>query len=186
MATSVAIVSRVTVAHLERTTPCDGWTLRQLLAHMMGQNYGFAAAASSTQDRGAFAPRPVGPDPGREYEASANRVVNAFSVPGLLGGIIYLPEVRGGMSLRAGTAVEFHLIDYVVHAWDVAKSLDVPIDYNDDILQVARRIAEAVPDEAKSLEPHTPFRPAIPTTSRATLDQIVAMLGRPPNWTAIS
>jgi hypothetical protein len=40
-----AIVSRVDVGLLDRPSPCAEWTLGQLLAHMVGQNYGFAAAA---------------------------------------------------------------------------------------------------------------------------------------------
>ncbi|MBV9278961.1 MAG: TIGR03086 family protein [Chloroflexi bacterium] len=182
MEQSVAIVNHVTIDDLARPTPCEGWTLRDLLAHMMGQNYGFAAAARARQDRSAFAPRPVGSDPAGEYQASATRVVDAFSTPGLLDGHMYLPEVRDGMVLPAVTAVEFHVVDYVVHAWDVARTIGVSIEYDDDILQVARRIAEEVPDTAKSPEPHTPFGPALRTTSGAALDQIVAMLGRSPEW----
>jgi hypothetical protein len=40
-----AIVSRVDVGLLDRPSPCAEWTLGQLPAHMVGQNYGFAAAA---------------------------------------------------------------------------------------------------------------------------------------------
>lgn len=43
--TTHAIVSHVTVDQLEAPTPCGEWTLGQLLAHMVAQNHGFAAAA---------------------------------------------------------------------------------------------------------------------------------------------
>ena len=41
---SVEVVSRVTAADLGRATPCAGWTLGDLLAHMTVQHHGFAAA----------------------------------------------------------------------------------------------------------------------------------------------
>ncbi len=43
---SVEVVSRVSRADLGRPTPCDGWTLADLLAHMTVQHIGFAAAAA--------------------------------------------------------------------------------------------------------------------------------------------
>src|SRR5664280_353214 len=57
---SVAIVGQATALDLERPTPCIAWTLRQLLAHMIGQNQvwrvrrdgsqRFLAAGSGTRD----------------------------------------------------------------------------------------------------------------------------------------
>src|SRR2546429_4558462 len=42
---SVDIVDKVRPEDLDRATPCDGWNLGQLLAHMTVQHRGFAAAA---------------------------------------------------------------------------------------------------------------------------------------------
>ena len=42
---SVDIVNNVTPKDLHRATPCDGWNLSDLLAHMTVQHHGFAAAA---------------------------------------------------------------------------------------------------------------------------------------------
>ena len=43
---SVDLVAQLTPADLTRPTPCTGWTLHGLLAHMTTQHYGFAAAAA--------------------------------------------------------------------------------------------------------------------------------------------
>ncbi len=43
--TTVEIVAAVTAGQLQLPTPCAEWTLRQLLGHIIGQHYGFAAAA---------------------------------------------------------------------------------------------------------------------------------------------
>ena len=42
---SVDVVNTVTPDDLRRATPCDGWNLSHLLAHMTVQHRGFAAAA---------------------------------------------------------------------------------------------------------------------------------------------
>ena len=38
------LLTPVTGDQLGHSTPCADWTLRQLLEHMIGQNYGFASA----------------------------------------------------------------------------------------------------------------------------------------------
>jgi uncharacterized protein (TIGR03083 family) len=58
--TSAAIVARAGVADLGRPTPCAGWDLSDLLAHMVGQNYGFASAVEGDGDLAVFADRVVG------------------------------------------------------------------------------------------------------------------------------
>ena len=184
MESSVAIVSHVTPRDLERPTPCTGWTLRHLLAHMIGQNYGFAAAADGHgHDRGVFADRPVSDLPASDYATSARRVIRAFGAPALIEGNMYLPEVRGGLTFPASTAIGFHLVDYVAHGWDVAKSLCVAAEFDEDALQLALTVAEAVPAEAQTLDDRTPFRPRVLTPSTSMLDRIVAALGRLPDWT---
>src|ERR1700736_5927253 len=42
---SVDVVGAVTANDLRRPTPCEGWSLADLLAHMTVQHHGFAAAA---------------------------------------------------------------------------------------------------------------------------------------------
>lgn len=183
--TTIGIVGKVGRDDLDRPTPCADWTLGTLLAHMIGQHYGFAAAAEGdSQDAAVFADRPVGERPAADYEASARRVIEAFSAPRLLEGTMYLPEVRGGMSLPAAMAVGFHLVDYVAHGWDVAKSLGIAADFAPDVLQAALTVAEEVPEEAKGSDVRLPFRPSVPTSSADLLDRVVATLGRDPEWTS--
>jgi uncharacterized protein (TIGR03086 family) len=183
--TTVDLVDQVQLTDLDRPTPCAGWDLRQLLAHMIGQNYGFAAAAEGEgADLAAFADRPVGEDPAADYSASADRVIAAFRQPRLAGEYVAVAALRGGVTLPGQVMMGAHLVDYVVHGWDVAKTLDVPVAYDDKALKIALEVAEAVPDRARSDDPGTPFGPTVATSSSALLDQIVANLGRSPDWSA--
>lgn len=180
---SVAIVDHVTTIDLQRPTPCIGWTLCQLLAHMVGQNYGFASAADGKRhDRADFADRPVGDQPAAEYATSARRVTEAFDVPALIETSMYLPEVRAGVTVPAPIAIGFHLVDYVAHGWDVARTLGIAAEIDEDALQLALTAAQAVPAQAQTLDDQTPFRPSVPTMNTSMLDRVIATLGRSPDW----
>ncbi len=122
---SAEIVDLVDASHLGLPTPCAAWTLGDLLAHMIAQHHGFAAAATgSGADLAAWQIEPVGLDPAGAYRASIDLVLTSFARADLARGFD-LPEIRDGGPFPAATAVSFHLVDYVVHSWDVAASIGV-------------------------------------------------------------
>ncbi|MFE5484966.1 TIGR03086 family metal-binding protein [Streptomyces sp. NPDC056527] len=181
---SVALVERVTPGDLGRTTPCAGWTVADLLAHMTAQHRGFAAAALG--DGAELAHWSVHPvtdtaDAVARYAEAAEHVVAAFAALGGPDRPFLLPEFTVDRTFPAGRAVGFHFIDYVVHGWDMARGLDLPYDPDADILDAALPIALSVPDGATRLSADSPFRPGIPLPPGAgTLDRILAALGRHP------
>jgi len=179
---SVDVVSRIGDGDLGRDTPCAGWNLGDLLAHMTVQHDGFAAAAKGLgADPAVWQPRPLGADPTGEYAAAAHRVLDAFAAPGVLAREFALPEISTAVTFPAERAIGFHLVDYVAHGWDVARSLGLPYQLDPDVLDIALRIAAAVPDGENRLAPGAAFAPALPVPEDApTLDRIVALLGRSP------
>ena len=46
----------------------------------------------------------------------------------------------------ARQAISFHFVDYVVHSWDVARTLDLPLDFEPALLDAALAVAKAVPE----------------------------------------
>jgi len=183
---SVAIVSRVTVDDLGRSTPCAEWTLGDLLAHMTAQHRGFAAASVGRgADPEVWRPRPVDGDPVPAYAEAAEQVVTAFAREGVLEQEFAIPEITTRMTFPGARAVGFHLIDYVVHTWDVARSLGLPPDLPADLVAAALPLAEAVPDGPERLAPGAAFRPGLPAPADADpLDRILLLLGRSPDWPA--
>jgi uncharacterized protein (TIGR03086 family) len=179
-----SIVDRVSVGQLDLPTPCAAWTLGQLLAHMVGQHYGFAAAAGGeTTDLSVWADRPVGDDPAGAFAAAAATVTDAFAAEGLLERELWLPEVREGQAFTAPQAISFHFVDYVVHGWDVAATLGVRADFDDDILDAALVIAEQVPDGENRRQVGAAFAPGLgPVAASSTLDRMLVLLGRSPAW----
>ena len=180
---SVRIVSQARVADLARPTPCSGWTLADLLAHMTAQHHGFAAAAAGDGadlvhwQTGAPVADPVG-----EYAAAAEQVMAAFAAAGVLDGEFVLPEISSKLRFPAAEAIGFHLVDYVVHGWDVARALGRDYDLDPEVLAAALPIARAVPDRERRRRPGAAFAPRVAATSGGPLNQIVALLGRRPDW----
>lgn len=180
---SAQIAGRTTPADLGRATPCAGWTLGDLLSHMIAQHRGFAVAASGTQTELAdWEPRPLSDDPVAEYAAAADDVVAAYA--GITNGDrdVWLPEL-GRRPFTTSDALTFQLVDDVVHAWDLARALDVPLDLDDDLAGAALAVALRVPDGAGRRGPDFPFAPGLPVPDDAsTLDRTLLALGRSPAW----
>ncbi|WP_327327903.1 TIGR03086 family metal-binding protein [Streptomyces sp. NBC_01210] len=181
---SVNLIRRMTPGDLLRPTPCSAWTLTDLLAHMTAQHHGFAAAALGRgQDLSHWSVRPLGKDPVTQYGDAAEKVIAAFTTLESPDREFTLPEFTQARTFPAARAIGFHLIDYVVHSWDVASALGIAYTPGSELLQAALPIARAVPDGDSRLAPGSAFRPALAAGDGAgTLEKILAALGRSPDW----
>lgn len=178
---AVRVVGRAEKADWDRDTPCAGWNLRRLVAHMTAQHLGFAAAARGAGLEAAHWQEPRDMDePARVHRAAATTVLTAFAEPGVTEREFALPELGGSFPGRQ--AVRFHFIDYVVHAWDVAATLGVGLELSDDVLATALATARRIPTDPAVRGPGSAFAPAldVPGGSNA-LDETLRLLGRDPS-----
>jgi uncharacterized protein (TIGR03086 family) len=183
VAHSVDIVARITVDDLDRPTPCTAWKLWDLLAHMTVQHRGFAASArGGGADPAVWIPRTVSDDPVADYREAAADVTVAFSEPDVLERIFELPEFDPGFTAPGRLAVGFHFIDYVVHGWDVARTLGVPFELEPTLAEPALKIALEVPTGERRLRPNAAFAPVLAEAAGSAMDRILTTLGRSPNW----
>lgn len=176
---SVVVVSQIADDQWELPTPCAGWTLRDLLAHMTTENLGFAQAARG--DRPAWTPVAFGDDPRRDYAMSADEVLTAFADPAAE---FWLPNISSTRPFPAAQAIGFHLLDYVVHTWDVAAALGRTVALEDDLVAAAQEVADRdVPDNERRRRPDAGFRPPVKVPGEETpLANLLAFLGRDPEW----
>ena len=189
---SVDIVDKVRPEELDRATPCDGWNLDQLLAHMTVQHRGFAAAARGdgadpAQWDAATMADAVAADPAATYAAAAAEVLEAFANDDVLEASFALPEFGPGAAFPGAQAIGFHFVDYVVHGWDVARAIDAPFTLPDDVISAVLPLVFAVPDGDFRTAPQSPFARAIEAGEGAgDLDRALLHLGRSPLWTPSS
>lgn len=178
--TGLDVVASVTPADLGRSTPCTGWDLGALLAHMTTQHLGFAAAAAGHgRDPGVWRTVELGREPARTYADSVERVLTAFAADGVADRPFALPEISIEIEFPGRQAIAFHLVDYVAHGWDVATALDVPFHLPDDVLELALPIARAVPGGDARTAPGAAFAPVVPVAAGADrMTQVLALLGR--------
>jgi uncharacterized protein (TIGR03086 family) len=186
---SVDVVKAVGPGDLTKPTPCAGWTLAALLAHMTVQHHGFAAAARGRgADLGVWdsttVADAVAADPAGAYSAAADDVLDAFAAEGVLDATFALPEFGPDASFPGAMAIGFHFVDYVVHGWDVARTIGAAFELPDDVVAAVLPLAIAVPDGEFRAAEASPFGPAVATDGRASdLDRILTHLGRSPLWT---
>jgi uncharacterized protein (TIGR03086 family) len=182
---TVDVVNQVSADQLGLRTPCSEWDLGQLLAHMVGQNHGFAAAARGERsDEGVFSPRSVvGGDPAVLHAASADDVAAAFALDDVLRRGFWLPEIRPEPPFPGRVAISFHLVDCVAHGWDVAEAIGVPVDFDEEVLASALEISRAVPDGPNREQPGASFRPGVKTAAGVSaFGEILGLLGRRADW----
>jgi uncharacterized protein (TIGR03086 family) len=122
------------------------------------------------------------PGPARDYRDAAGTVLAAFAADGVLARDFTLPEFAPRQRFPAAQAISFHFIDYVVHSWDVARALGLPVSFGPGLLAAARGVASQVPGGDARLRPGAAFAPAVTWPGPGGLDEIVALLGRSPAW----
>src|SRR6478609_9418299 len=114
---SIDVVGRVERSDLGRPTPCAGWKLFDLLAHMTVQHRGFAAAARGYGNeldiwRPETVLAAVIADPAGTYRTAAHDVVEVFADDAAPDATFALPEFGPGATFPGAIAMGFHFIDY--------------------------------------------------------------------------
>jgi uncharacterized protein (TIGR03086 family) len=156
---------------------------------MTVQHRGFAAAARGegvdpTRWDAATVTDAVVADPTGAYSAAATDVLDAFADDGVLDASVALPEFGPGAAFPGSQAIGFHFVDYVVHGWDVARTIDKPFTLPAGVISSVVPLVFAVPDGDFRNAPGSPFALAIQSHDAVSdLDRILLHLGRSPAWT---
>ena len=95
---------------LDTTTPCDEWTLRTLLDHMLETQRYFlhSARGEDASPPGKTPPATLSDDPAADFEHVRQEVLQAFGADGVLE--------------KTGPALGVALSDMLLHGWDVARA----------------------------------------------------------------
>ena len=174
------LLSGIGDGDLARPTPCTGWDLRALTAHMVGQNWGFAVAiASGDAAASEYAPRPVqdAADLPWAWDESVERLLTACANadPDRQ---VRLVEISAGTTFPTTMVVRIQLLDTVVHTWDLAISLGLQHHPTPQVLELVAAIARGIPDGPSRTLPGAAFEPSLPITNSDPWATTLAHLGR--------
>lgn len=163
----------------DRPTPCADWTVSELVNHVVSEHLWAphilaGETIESVGDR--YDGDLVGRDPVGAWTAAVARSIPAFEG---------LPSDDQPVHLSFGTvpADEYSnqmLLDLVVHGWDLGRAIGV--DPQPEPEAVARTLSYCRANVAM-ISGSGVFGEPIETDSDDELDQLVALLGRPPAWT---
>lgn len=163
---------------LGRATPCTGWDLGDLLAHMVGQHHGFAAAVTDGDaPAAAYAPRDVRGRLAAEWARSVDVLTGAFAAADL-SRPVRLVEISADRRLPAGTAISFQLLDTVVHTWDVATALGAEFVPDPELAGSTLALARLIPQGGSRLGPDAAFAPVRTAAADDDWTQALALTGR--------
>jgi uncharacterized protein (TIGR03086 family) len=167
------VVTAVREEDLARPTPCAGWDLEALLAHMTGQNVGFATAVIDAEPGLVdFAPLPHG-----GWPASAEALTAALAAAREDRAVL-LAEIHPNRRFPLRAVVGMHLLDTVVHTWDVATALGDAERPDDELVAAVLEQARLVPAGPARTAPGAAFAPALPAADLDPWAEALALLGR--------
>ena len=172
------VVEGLEPADLDRPTPCEEFTVRRLLEHVIGWQQVMGACAADLE--------PSLTDGSPTYRVSANvagdlRVASAT----LLANLRHRTTRTITLPYRGATSVVVmqleQIAEYVIHTWDLAAAVGVGLDFDNDVLGAAHEGLSLLLGESFA---EMGFRP--PATTDPASGELVRLLVRsgrsPSDW----
>jgi uncharacterized protein (TIGR03086 family) len=169
------LVSQVTAADLRLSTPCEAWSTRDLLNHVIGGAEMFAGGlrGGPLHDISGRCPDVIGSDPVAAFGRAAHTFGDAIGAPGAMGQILQLPFG----TMTGETFLRFAAFDLLVHSWDLARTLDVDLDVPDELVveitDFAHQVLGGVPRDGVNFGSVADAPPGA-----TALERLVAFTGR--------
>ena len=130
------VAAAVTAADLDRPTDCDGWTVRDLLAHVVGGSEMAVAVVGGADRETAIAVATgvvVDPDDvAGQVRAAFAAQTAALSDPAVHDRIVQHPA----MDMPVAQLLGFRITDLTVHAWDLGRALGVEVALDPRLVEV--------------------------------------------------
>jgi uncharacterized protein (TIGR03086 family) len=151
---------------LSAATPCDEWSVRDLLNHMIDtQNY-FAGSArgADVAPPGPNPPELLSSDPAADVDRARRDVVEAFGQEGVVD--------------KTGPALGIAFTDLLIHSWDLARATGQPDAMPAGLAEASYKFIHGkfTHEQRKGV-----FKPEVPLGANASAqDRLLAYTGRSP------
>jgi uncharacterized protein (TIGR03086 family) len=157
-------------------TPCTEWSVRDVVAHLVGMNLVLAAMFDESPMPARGEDR-LGADPAGAYRRSAASMRAAAARPGVLE---RSQETQVGVATGADR-VQWRTVDLLSHGWDLAQATGIAAEVPDDLAEQALAFARirlpGQPRAGRFADPQP-----VPANAPA-IDRLAAFTGRRVPWT---
>jgi len=164
------VIANVGPDQLDGPTPCSEWTVRDLMAHLIGVVDGLGASAAGRTPT----PFELGADPAGQFDAIAATAITAWRAPGVLARVLESPAGAVPGHVLAG----INLLDTATHAWDLATATGQPAMLPVDVATAALEASHAIVNDDLRAGRFGP-EVVVPDGADATA-RLVGFLGRTP------
>ena len=175
LANTTRLVQGIAPEQWDNATPCQKWTVKELVNHTAGVMSNFMNGAMGKPPAGDPDDFDLGADPGAAMIKLSAENVAAWKERGELDSVIDLGQIE----FPGAVAININLLDSYVHGWDIAKATgqDATLDPEvcTNLLEFAGQIVPATPREGDN------FHAVVETADDASpQDRLLAYLGRQP------
>jgi uncharacterized protein (TIGR03086 family) len=172
------VLANVSRDQLDLLSPCASWTVRDVVNHLVGNNFWFEAIARDgvAPDRpdNAAPDESAGDYLGRFGEGSSKAVAAFHSAMGATLTLPWAPMPASAFLLMASA-------DQFVHGWDLARATGQSTELDPDLAShFLAFYREAIADEFRGPDPVAPFGPLVTTSDSDPVAQLAAITGRTP------
>ncbi|MCK0092600.1 maleylpyruvate isomerase family mycothiol-dependent enzyme [Rhodococcus sp. F64268] len=162
-----ALIGAVASGSWDRPSPCDGWTTRDVVAHIVDTQREFLT--SRGLDVGE---RPDLDDPAAGWREHTARVAALLTDDEL---VVAPYEGYFGPTTLGATFEQFYIWDLLVHRWDIAQGAGIPVSFTDAELD---RIEAGANSFGDSLYMDGVCKPGAEAGSDDRQERVLARLGR--------
>jgi uncharacterized protein (TIGR03086 family) len=160
-------------------TPCDDYTVHQLMNHIVGWAQVFEAGCNGRSFEGDPSAYVCGPDAADVFARTASGIVTGWTELGFDRQV----AISSGTMMPAAMVFNMTTMEYMAHGWDLASATGQPIPFSEaEAAEVLARARKTLPPEYQG--EGMAFGAVVPVPDDApAIDQFVGFLGRDPTWT---
>ena len=178
------VVAGVPAGGWSRPTPCQAWSVSQVLQHAALDQQVWCAVVGGTEPPGEdpFVPSgQLGGEPVAYVEQALNSSVHPWTVIDKDAGPVLTPLPQGAMepAAAAGAAA----LDAAIHAWDIAVATGQESPLTPELARSLIPVAQNIVEPLRAYGVYA--APLEPGTGADETAALLAYLGRRPAWTAV-
>ncbi|MGI8679722.1 MAG: TIGR03086 family metal-binding protein [Jatrophihabitans sp.] len=167
------LIAGIRAEQWDEPTPCEDWSVRDLVEHLITGNDLFARALLAGSSSAATDPDRAPGQSGGAYRQSTAALLAAFGADGVMERVVDVPFG----SVPGIVALHLRLVEALAHGWDLARATGQAPPFDEEIAEQELAFTRAKLAEIPA--GRSPFGPPQPVADDApALDRLAACLGR--------